>query len=297
MLRIIAVLGGVLIFASCCVAEEAEGSLAEQLTALVKAHKGKAAVAVLHLKTGETVYINADEVMPTASLIKFPIMIEVYMQVLAGRIKLSDLVTLHEKDKVPGSGILTEHFSEGAAFPLRDAVRLMIAYSDNTATNLVLEKIGIPSTNKRMSEWGFPETRINSLVFRGSATSIDRERSKKYGLGSTTAKDMVRLLEKVYRHQVATPDYCQAMLEHLKKCQDKDMFPRLLPSGTVVAHKTGTVSNCKTDAGILYLKTGPVAVCVLTNDNEDRRWVRDNAGMLLCARVAKTVSDHYSGKK
>lgn len=283
--------------ASWCIAGEKKLSLGERLTALAKKHKGRVAIAVKHLKTGETFYYHADKVMPTASLIKFPIMIEVYMQVLEKKIKLSDMVTLREKDKVPGSGILTYHFSEGATFPLRDAVRLMIAFSDNTATNLVLDRIGIPSTNKRMAGWGYPETRINAKVFRGKTTSVDPARTKKYGLGSTTAKDMVNLLEKVYRGKLATPKYCKEMIEHLKKCQDKDMFPRLLPKGTVVAHKTGTVSNSKTDAGILYLKSGPVALCVLTDDNADRRWTRNNAGVLLCARVARAVHDYFDGKK
>ena len=74
---------------------------------------------------------------------------------------------------MPGSGILTEHFSDGAAFSLRDAVRLMIAFSDNTATNLVLDRVGIKSVNQRMEAWGFPNTRINAKVFRGGTTSVD----------------------------------------------------------------------------------------------------------------------------
>jgi beta-lactamase class A len=271
-----------------------EGPLREKLVGLIKGHKGKVALAVKDLVTGETIYLDADDVMPTASLIKFPIMCEVYMQVLESKVKLTDMVTLHEKDKVPGSGILTYHFSEGATFPLKDAVRLMIAYSDNTATNLVLDKIGIPSTNKRMAAWGYPETRINAKVFLGSKTSIDPDRTKKYGLGSTTARDMVSLLEKVHLNKIATPEFCKEMIGHLKKCEDTKMFPRLLPDGTVVAHKTGAVNASKTDAGIIYMKRGPVALCVLTDNNEDKRWAKDNAAELLIARVAKMVHDHYS---
>jgi beta-lactamase class A len=267
--------------------------LRARLVALAKAHAGMAAIAMKDLKTGETIYYNADDVLPTASLIKFPIMCEVYEQVLEGKVKLSDMVTLHEKDKVPGSGILTYHFSEGATFPLKDAVRLMIAYSDNTATNLVLDKISLPSTNKRMAAWGYPETRINAKVFLGSKTSIDPARTKKYGLGSTTARDMVSLLEKLYLNKMATPDYCKDMLGHLKKCEDKNMFPRLLPEGTVIAHKTGAVNNAKTDAGIIYLKRGPVALCVLTNANADQRWAKDNTAELFIAKIAKEVYDYY----
>jgi beta-lactamase class A len=142
-----------------------DGTLGAKLLPLIKAHKGRVAIAIKHLDSGETFLHDADEEMPTASLIKFPVMIEVYKQVAEGKVKLSDMVTLRDADKVPGAGILTYHFSEGATFPLRDAVRLMIVYSDNTATNLVLDKIGIASTGQRMQAWGFPKTSINAKVF------------------------------------------------------------------------------------------------------------------------------------
>ena len=85
--------------------------------------------------------------MPTASLIKLPVMVEAYFQADEGKVKLDATGDAQKDDKVPGSGILTSHFSDGATFPLARRVRLMIVYSDNTATNLVLDKIGIPSTN------------------------------------------------------------------------------------------------------------------------------------------------------
>src|SRR5437660_12307975 len=131
-------------------------SLESRLQPLAKAHRGKAAIAVKHLVTGEEFELNADEAMPTASLIKLPVMLEVYQQATEGRVKLTDAVVLKESDKVPGSGILTDHFSAGTTICLRDAVRLMIVYSDNTATNLVLDKIAIGATTTRMHEWGFP---------------------------------------------------------------------------------------------------------------------------------------------
>ncbi|HYT94107.1 MAG TPA: serine hydrolase [Gemmataceae bacterium] len=275
----------------------ATDTLEARLAPLAKAHKGKVAIAVKHLTTGESYSLLGDEPMPTASLIKFPLLVELYLQVLEMKVKLSDMVTYREKDKVPGSGILTYHFSDGATFALRDAARLMIAYSDNTATNLVLDRIGIDSTNKRMDSWGLRETRINAKVFLGSKTSVNPERSKKYGLGSTTAKEMIVLLEKLYHHKIATPAMCKEMIEHLKNCQDKDSFPRFLPAGTVVAHKTGSVTGVRTDAGILYLKNGgPVALCVLTSGNEDKRWAPDNAGNVLCARVARAVHDYFAKK-
>src|SRR5215510_10886977 len=125
-------------------------SLSERLMPLISAHEGDVAVAVKHLKTGESFAHNADEPMPTASLIKLPIMVEAYRQASEGKINLSDTVTFKEEDKTPGSGILSTQFSPGATFTLRDAIRLMIAYSDNSATNLVLAKSGLAATNELM---------------------------------------------------------------------------------------------------------------------------------------------------
>jgi D-alanyl-D-alanine carboxypeptidase (penicillin-binding protein 5/6)/beta-lactamase class A len=283
-----------LVFSSPCWCDEL--TLEERLAPLAKAHHGKVAIAVKHLETGQAWTLGGDEVMPTASLIKFPIMIELYSQVAEGNLKLTDLVKLTEADKVPGSGILTYHFSEGTCFPIKDACRLMIAYSDNTATNLVLDKIGIASTNKRMESWGCPNTRINAKVFRGSTTSIDPERTKKYGLGSTTANEMIKLLELLHQGKLVSKDACKEMLEHLKKCVDTDKFTRFLPEKVVVAHKTGAVNDAKTDAGIIYTPGGPVALCVLTNANTDKTWRADNEGSLLCARVAQQVYEHFQAK-
>ena len=204
------------------------------------------------------------------------------------------MVTLKNADKVPGSGILTYHFSEGASFPLRDAVRIMMVYSDNTATNLILDKIGIAPTGARMKSWGLPSTKINVKVFKGSTTSIDPEATKKYGLGSTTARDMVGLLEKLYRKNLATPEACQEMLGHMKKCDDATKLKRFLPEGIEVAHKTGSVSDVKTDAGILYLPSGPVAVCVLTAQNADTSFKADNAANILIGTIGKEVHDHFA---
>jgi len=269
-------------------------SLESRLLPLAKAHKGKVAIAVKHLGSGESFYLNADEPMPTASLIKLPVMLEVYQQAEEGKVKLTDRVTLHQEDKVPGSGILTYHFSDGTTFSLRDACRLMIAFSDNTATNLVLDKIGITPVNKRMKTWGYPNTKINAKSFRGSTTSVAPERTKKYGLGSTTAREMIAILEDLETCKHCRPVVKQIILNHLRKCDDKDKFSRYLPEGVDLAHKTGSVSKARTDAGIMYLPSGAIAICVLTDENEDARWKPDNAGNVLCARVGKEVYDWFT---
>jgi beta-lactamase class A len=260
---------------------------------IIDAHKGKVAVAVKHLGTGESFTYHEDDVMPTASLIKLPVMIETYRQAAAKKIDLNTAVVLKETDKVPGSGILTTHFTAGARFTLRDAVRLMIAYSDNTATNLVLDAIGIGSTAATMDAIGYPNTKIHSKVFRRE-TSVFPERSKKYGLGSTTAREMVRLCEALYRKDVVSPKASEEMLAHLRTCEDRDKFPKLLPPEAKLAFKTGSLADTRTAAGILEWPGGPVVLCVLSYENEDKRWVPDNAGNRLCADVARAVYDHFS---
>ncbi len=284
-------------------AEPAPETLAERLAPIVAAHKGKIAVAVKDLASGDGYWSNADEPMPTASLVKVAVMVEAYKQAEEGRLKLTDTVTLADDDKVPGAGILTPHFSAGATFSVRDAVRLMIVYSDNTATNLVLGKTGIKEVNARAAALGLKETRINAKVFRGSTTSVDPERTKKYGLGSTTANEMASLLEMIHAGKMGSPESTKAMLDHLKANDDKDSLVRDLPAGTVVAHKTGAVTAVRTDAGVVFVpdaadkkKTHPVVVCVLTDGNDDKRWAKDNAAQVTIGKIGRAVYDHFAAK-
>jgi beta-lactamase class A len=288
-----------ILFAICSTAPAAD--LGDSLKPFVEAHMGKVAVAVKNLATGEAWSHNADEVMQTASLIKVAIMVEAYRQADAKTLDLGKTVTLTKDDKVQGSGILTSHFSDGATFPVRDAVRLMMVYSDNTATNLVLDQVGIKTVNETTAKLGMPETRINAKVFKGSTTSVDPERTKKYSLGSTTANDLVKLLELIQTEKAASPESCKAMLGHMKACTDKDTVVRFLPAGTVVAHKGGATNRVRTNAAIVFVptpadkkKTTPVAVCVLTNENADERWTTDNAGQLTIAKIAKAAYDHFA---
>jgi beta-lactamase class A len=295
MKKRLAVLFTMLFLAATTRAEDTP-SLEARLAPLAKDHKGKVAIAVKHLGTGESYYLNADESMPTASLIKVAVLVETYLQVQEGKIQLSDPITLHDADKVPGSGLLTKHFSDGATFPLRDAVHLMCAVSDNTATNLILDKVGIRAVNKRMEDWGYPETKVNAKSFRGSTTSVDPERTKKYGLGSTTAREMVGIFEQIYVSDRLKPAAKQCVIGQLRANEDTDKFPRFLPPGTPLAHKDGSVSDARTDAGVIYSPNGLIAVCVLSNDNADRRWEKDNAGNVLCAKVAKEVYEYFNAK-
>ena len=268
-----------------------DSPLARRLAPLIDKHGGKVAIAVKHLKTGETFTYQADEPMPTASLIKLAVMVEAYRQAEAGKLDLAAPVTLKAEDKVQGSGILTSHFSPGTTISLRDAIRLMIVYSDNTATNLVLDKTSIAAVGEAMEKLGFPSTKIHAKVFRGD-TSIAPERSKKFGLGSTTAGEMIGLLEQLHAGKLAREASTREMLDHLYACEDKRLT-KLLPSGTKVAQKTGSVSAVRTVAGIIDTPGGPIALCILTADNQDQRFSDDNAATVLCGKIAREVYDRF----
>ncbi len=264
----------------------------DRIRELATAHKGKVAVAVRHPASGQSFFLNETEPMPTASLIKLSVMIEAYRQSDAGTIDLQKLVPLKEEDKVPGSGILTQNFSAGLQLSTRDAIRLMMAYSDNTATNLVLDAIGLPATAKAMEELGYPNTKIHSKVYRRDL-SIFPERSVQFGLGSTTAADMVSLLERLLKGELAKEDSTKDMVAHLKSNQDKETFSRLLPRGTKYGYKGGAVDKIRTAAGFIELEGGPLFVAVLTSENEDQSWTEDNAAQLLIANITKTAFDRF----
>lgn len=274
-------------------ASETRKSLEQTLLPLITAHQGEVGLAVKHLKSRESYEYQADRPMPTASLIKLPVMIAAYDAVQNGRLSLDDMIELKKEDQVPGSGILTPHFSPGTRLSLRDAIRLMIVYSDNTATNLVLDKLGLPATNEYTARLGCPETRINSKVFRRD-TSIAKERSQEFGLGSTTAREMIGLCEALHAKKLVSETASAQMLDHLFACDDKLKVPRMLPAGTRVAHKTGSVNSSRTDAGIIESPAGPIAFCILTNRNKDQRWTDDNAGDMLCARVGAAVYQYFN---
>lgn len=267
--------------------------LPPEIATLVERHAGEVAVAIEDVASGERLLYRADEPMPTASLIKLAVMAETYRQASAGMVDFESRVTLRDSDKVPGSGILTSHFTAGAQITLRDAVRLMVAFSDNTATNLVLDRIGLAATSQTMETWGLPNTKIHAQVFRRE-TSIFPERSQQFGLGSTTANETLSLLRQIQAGSLVSSEASAAMKQHLLACEDKTKLARKLPPGIKIAHKTGAVSNIRCDAGIIEAPRGPLLVCVLTNKNRDQSWGEDNAADLLCAEIARAAFDCFN---
>ena len=274
-------------------AAESADSLEDALMPLITAHDGTVAVAAWHPASGARFEFQADRLMPTASLIKLPVMVATYAAAHAGEVSLDDMLRLSQGDLVPGSRTL-DKFSPGASFSLRDAVRLMIAESDNTATNLVLSKVRIERVNATMAQLGLESIRLHSPVYRGSE-SIDAEGSRQFGLGRGTAKDFMQLASMIESRELETrgivaDDASAAMLDHLRACEDRAMSPRDLPARVRVAHKTGFVSSTRTDAGVIETKHGPILFCILTADNRDRRGPGGAADDLAAAIASELVA-------
>ncbi len=308
----IALLLGTAAFASA--KESKEHPLASALLPMIEAHEGEVTVAFKHLTTGETYRHDAECPLPSASLIKLPLMLTAYRAAAIGDLSLDDRIVLSEEDKVPGSGLLTPHFSVGADLSLRDTIRLMMAWSDNTATNQVINAIGrsqakgdegesaagVNAVNDLMARLGYDGIRLNSLTFRRD-TTVDLERSEAFGLGLMNAAETVDLLEQLVQgdpggefDKSLVEAYREEMLGHLRACQFSDMVPRLLPAGVVVAHKTGGVANARCDAGVIESPTGPIAYCVMTAKNQDKRWTPDAAPATLMAEIGKAAYDYFT---
>lgn len=260
--------------------------LAERLQPLIDAHPGTVGVAIKHLGTGDAFTHRPDEPMPTASLIKLPVMVTAYQQIAEGKVTREQLLELRAEDKVPGSGILTNQFSPGLRLSFRDAIRLMIAYSDNTATNLVADVIGLDATTAAMRQLGFPNTCLHSKVYRRE-TSLDPTRSERFGLGSTTAAETVALLELIDRGEIVSREVCDEMLGHLYACEDREKLARFLPPQVRIAHKSGYVSKSRCDAGLIDGPAGKIAIAVLTDNNADTRFSGADEPSILIGNLAR----------
>ena len=265
--------------------------LKNSIDPLIKRHRGEVGLAIRNLKTGEHFEHNADAPMPTASLIKFPLLVTAYHLADAGKIDLDKRISLKESDKVPGSGELNAHFSAGTSLHLTDYLRLMIRHSDNTATNVVAEAVGLAATAKHMESLGLKETKLHSYLYR-RGTSIFPKRSSEFGIGSTTANEMVDLLSKLEAGDLANSASTKAIKEHLLACADNTKLAREIPNVTF-AHKTGEIANCRTDAGIFYTNAGPIAVCFLTNKNADQAFDDDNPAHLFAGRLGQIVVERF----
>lgn len=274
-------------------------SLQDALRARIGDFQGTVSLYAKNLDTGETVGIRQGEAVRTASTIKLPILCAVFDQVTAGKAKWSELLTVTAQDKVSGSGVIGTEFSDGVQLPLRDVVHLMIVLSDNSATNMVLERFTADAVNAYLDKIGIKTTRSMRKV-RGDGTQLKAAEgwsaagklpeNQKYGLGRSSPVDMVTILEKLERGEVVSPEASKEILAILKRCQDSNGVRRRL-SGVTVANKTGALDALRSDVALVYSKGGRIAMAITVDDMPKPEWGPDNPGLLLIADLAKVVVD------
>lgn len=266
--------------------------LGRKLAAIASGFGGKVTFAALDLKTGEHFGLAAKQPVATASVIKLPVMVEAFYQMQEGKLKWAQPVIETDFDRVRGSGILQD-LSQNINLTLGDTITLMIDLSDNTAANMVIRTVGISAVNARMKHLGLKHTKLFGYVFHEKDSS-DPE-AKKFGLGETTANDMVHLLTLIKQHQIITPAACDQMLKILSKQRALDAFPRYTSnlSGVTWEHKTGALNAVRNDVGIAETPAGPIVMAGFAYDSPDHQWTADNAAQLVLARLAQATLAHF----
>ncbi|MCX6044014.1 MAG: class A beta-lactamase-related serine hydrolase [Chloroflexi bacterium] len=283
-------------------------------------------VAIKHLESGAEIYINADQPFPLCSVFKIPVLAEAFHQIEQGRFTLDDRWELTLAEKNLPSGILV-FLQDGLMPTVRDLLTLMIIISDNTATDMVMHRLGVPNTTQFMHELGLTDIHVPMTVrdifndIMGEAGSDPRlaftnlgqpqkeEPSNRnghaYSLGPDndvgTPRALNRLVELIFQGEVVSRTACDQMLHILLQQQLNLRLPRFLPEGTPVAHKTGTLGGIRNDSGIIYCNDhAHVAVTVFctwdaaaVKDDPVAEWDRVNALDSAFGHIGRLVYQQF----
>jgi beta-lactamase class A len=265
---------------------------------VIRRFHGKLYLAAKNLRTREVIEYRADEKVQTASVIKLPIMAEVFAQAAEGRLNLQEELTITEENLVRGSGILQD-LSPGIRLSIRDLVVLMITMSDNSATNLLMDRVGIRNVNERMRQYGLKNTVLYKKIFKPATEPLPEEQ-KRWGLGVTTPREMLVLMEKIYRREIVDPASCEAMMAILKKQRDRDQIPRYFVgsrwSKVEVANKTGALNQVRNDVGIVFTPQGDCVLSLFAQESQDEKWTADNEATLTLGRLAEALVTAFRRK-
>lgn len=203
-----------------------------------------------------SVSYRAGKVFPAASLIKLPLLAAAVKAVNEKRVSFSSIFTVRRSDVVSGSGII-KSMRLPARFNFRKILELMIVYSDNSATNKVIEILGYDYINESFRELGLKNTVLKRKMMDFS--------KRKYGVDNlTTTEEIAYLLERIYKRKLIGKNSSAFMIALLKKQKMRDRIPRYLPADITVAHKTGLEKGVVHDAGIVFSPKGDYLICVLT---------------------------------
>ncbi len=265
-------------------------SLESDIRTIIDNSGAEMALSALHLESGQRIDIDAERVFPMCSVLKIPVLVEAFSQIEAGRFTLDDRWELTTAEKNLPSGILV-FFDDGLAPTVRDLLTLMMIVSDNTATDMVMHRLGQGSVTSTMHSLGLTDIHVpltirelfddllpssdptQNLLALAGAGPRNRE-GICYSLGPDndvgTPAALTELLARIWRGEIISRTACDAMLEILLKQQLNDRLPRYLPPGTPCAHKTGTLPGIRNDSGIIYAsENSHVAVTVFSRWDDE----------------------------
>ena len=222
--------------------------------------KGKVGFYYKNLRTDEVIEYNSEEKLMSASLIKMPILIEVFEQMNRGIIKKNDIFITMKEEKVPSCGALN-YMDDNLKVTLKDLYTLMIILSDNYATNILIDELGIDNINKRIKSLGLKNTILNRKMFDSKKSALGLE-------NYTSAKDMAYILQKMYNGELIDRKSSEEMISILKNQRLNGKIPFYIHSQIPkieIAHKTGEDKGITHDVGIVYTKD-PFIICFCGNE-------------------------------
>ena len=261
-----------------------------EITALLGGSGLDSGFAALHVQKGAAIAVNGDELFPTASTFKVPVMVEVYAQAREGRFKISDRIEFQEVHRVIGSGVM-QALGVGLNPTIRDLMMLMIIVSDNTATDILCDLVGTAEVTARMRALGLANIHVPaachglfrrawSLPLEGPVSDGDFKAASKAapmpfasgaysrdGSNNTaSARDLAALLAMIQRNEAGTPEDCADMIAIMEYQHYQNRVPRFLPTGSV-ANKTGSLRGLRNDTGLIRRGSGDtIAFAMFTFD-------------------------------
>ena len=270
-----------------------------ELNPLFEAFSGQVSVAYARLDSSESYTYRATQTMLSASLIKLPILLTVLAEVAQRNLNLAERVPLKQTDQVGGSGVL--HTLQAGLEPtLYDLLTLMSIVSDNTATNLLVERVGLRAVNTFCQQHGFSGT---SLVGKLQLPEDKQNEAQRRGERNTTcAADMLGLLLGLVKGDLLPPSETELALNILKLQQFTEALARYLPTDpevdtpyVEVASKSGCLRGVWHDGGIVFQDGRALyALVVMTSGSRDRRFHFEHEGMLLIAAVSRRIFAAYT---
>ncbi len=281
----------------------------QEIQQIAKAHHGQIALFAHQLNTGKTIAIDADKAVQTASTIKLAMLWSALRQISLGKAAWDEKITLKPGEAVGGSGVL--HFLDTpVTLTLKDTMTMMVIVSDNTATNLMIDRFTTKQVNDDLTALGYNDTWFYKKVSKPAVGPMPADQPK-FGLGKTTPKQIASILERIGRCDLnlpATPQLdqekadaaCKVAIEMLRNQFYRDTIPRYLESldntaeGSGTASKTGSLNATRSDVAIIAAKTGPIVLAIYTYDNADKGWSADNEGEVAIAKIAKVIVSAWS---